>query len=38
MRVVPKPWGREEIFAENERYAGKILHLSRRTQPVAAVP
>jgi mannose-6-phosphate isomerase-like protein (cupin superfamily) len=28
MRTVPKPWGREEIFAENERYAGKILHLS----------
>ena len=28
MRIVPKPWGREEIFAENERYVGKILHLS----------
>ena len=28
MRIVPKPWGREEIFAENERYAGKVLHLS----------
>jgi mannose-6-phosphate isomerase-like protein (cupin superfamily) len=28
MRTVKKPWGREEIFAENERYAGKILHLS----------
>jgi mannose-6-phosphate isomerase len=28
MRIVPKPWGREEIFAENERYAGKLLHLS----------
>ncbi|HEY1252113.1 MAG TPA: cupin domain-containing protein [Thermoanaerobaculia bacterium] len=27
MRIVPKPWGREEIFAENERYAGKILHI-----------
>jgi mannose-6-phosphate isomerase-like protein (cupin superfamily) len=24
---VPKPWGREVIFAETERYAGKILHL-----------
>jgi mannose-6-phosphate isomerase-like protein (cupin superfamily) len=24
---VPKPWGNELIFAENERYAGKILHL-----------
>jgi mannose-6-phosphate isomerase-like protein (cupin superfamily) len=28
MRVVPKPWGREVIFAENERYAGKLLYLS----------
>ncbi len=28
MRIVPKPWGREEIFAENERYAGKLLYLS----------
>src|SRR5262249_18314677 len=27
LRIVPKPWGREEIFAENERYAGKLLHL-----------
>jgi mannose-6-phosphate isomerase-like protein (cupin superfamily) len=27
MRTVPKPWGREVIFAENELYAGKILHL-----------
>jgi mannose-6-phosphate isomerase len=26
-RKVPKPWGHELIFAENERYAGKILHL-----------
>ena len=38
MRIVPKPWGREEIFAENERYAGKLLHLSAGPQPVAAVP
>jgi mannose-6-phosphate isomerase-like protein (cupin superfamily) len=28
MRTVLKPWGREVIFAENELYAGKILHLS----------
>ena len=28
MRTVPKPWGREVIFAETDRYAGKILHLS----------
>jgi mannose-6-phosphate isomerase len=27
VRRVPKPWGYELIFAENERYAGKILHL-----------
>jgi mannose-6-phosphate isomerase-like protein (cupin superfamily) len=27
VRRVPKPWGHELIFAENERYAGKILHL-----------
>jgi mannose-6-phosphate isomerase len=27
VRRVPKPWGYEDIFAENERYAGKILHL-----------
>jgi mannose-6-phosphate isomerase len=28
MRVVPKPWGREVIFAENDRYAGKLLYLN----------
>lgn len=27
MRRVPKPWGHEIIFAETERYAGKILHI-----------
>ena len=27
MRKVPKPWGSELVFAENEKYAGKILHL-----------
>ena len=27
MRCVSKPWGHELVFAENERYAGKILHL-----------
>lgn len=26
-RTVPKPWGKEVIFAENERYAGKFLHI-----------
>jgi mannose-6-phosphate isomerase-like protein (cupin superfamily) len=24
-RVVPKPWGEERIFAEERRYAGKLL-------------
>ena len=28
MRKVPKPWGYELIFAENDRYAGKILHIA----------
>jgi mannose-6-phosphate isomerase-like protein (cupin superfamily) len=28
VRRVPKPWGYELIFAENERYAGKILHIA----------
>jgi len=27
MRRVPKPWGHELVFAENDRYAGKILHI-----------
>jgi len=27
VRRVPKPWGFEVVFAENDRYAGKILHL-----------
>lgn len=27
MRRVEKPWGYEIVFAENERYAGKILHV-----------
>jgi mannose-6-phosphate isomerase len=25
MRIVQKPWGSEEVFAETERYVGKIL-------------
>jgi mannose-6-phosphate isomerase len=28
VRKVPKPWGYELIFAENDRYAGKILHIA----------
>lgn len=27
MRTVSKPWGHELIFAETDRYAGKILQL-----------
>ena len=27
-RIVEKPWGRETIFAETDRYAGKILFVS----------
>ena len=27
MRVVDKPWGREEIWAENHRYVGKFLYI-----------
>ncbi len=26
-RIVTKPWGEEEIFAETERYVGKILFI-----------
>lgn len=27
-RYVPKPWGREEVFAETPRYVGKILSVT----------
>ena len=27
MRRVEKPWGHEEIWAETDRYVGKILHI-----------
>src|SRR4051812_2693578 len=27
MRRVEKPWGHEIIWAENDRYVGKILHI-----------
>lgn len=27
MRVVIKPWGHEEIWAETDRYVGKYLHI-----------
>jgi quercetin dioxygenase-like cupin family protein len=29
MRVVDKPWGHELIWAETDRYVGKILHVKR---------
>ena len=28
-RRVPKPWGYEIIWAETERYVGKLLHIER---------
>jgi mannose-6-phosphate isomerase len=28
VRVVPKPWGHETIWAHTDRYAGKILHVN----------
>jgi mannose-6-phosphate isomerase-like protein (cupin superfamily) len=27
VRVVPKPWGHEVIWATTERYVGKLLHI-----------
>jgi len=29
MRIVQKPWGHEEIWAETDRYAGKLLFISK---------
>ena len=29
VKRVPKPWGYELIFANTDRYAGKILHVNR---------
>ncbi len=31
-RRVPKPWGYELIWAEGERYVGKILHIDQGQQ------
>ena len=28
MRIVNKPWGFEEIWAESHRYVGKFLHIN----------
>jgi len=28
MRIVQKPWGHEEIWAETPRYVGKYLHIN----------
>lgn len=27
VRIVPKPWGHETIWAHTDRYVGKILHI-----------
>jgi mannose-6-phosphate isomerase len=27
VRVVPKPWGHETIWAHTDRYVGKVLHI-----------
>lgn len=29
MRIVKKPWGYEEIWAETDKYLGKILHINK---------
>jgi mannose-6-phosphate isomerase-like protein (cupin superfamily) len=29
MRIVEKPWGYEEIWAETSRYVGKLLHINK---------
>ena len=26
-KIIEKPWGYEEIYAENEKYIGKVLHI-----------
>ncbi len=26
-KIIPKPWGHELVWAETERYVGKILHV-----------
>ncbi|MFQ5665986.1 MAG: cupin domain-containing protein [Candidatus Binatia bacterium] len=31
-RRVDKPWGHERIWAESERYVGKLLHIERGEQ------
>lgn len=28
VKVVPKPWGHEVIWAHTERYVGKVLHIN----------
>ncbi len=32
MRTVPKPWGHELIWAETDRYVGKVLHIKAGEQ------
>jgi mannose-6-phosphate isomerase len=28
VKIVPKPWGKEVIWAHTERYVGKVLHIN----------
>lgn len=28
MRIIKKPWGHEEIWAESDKYVGKILYIA----------
>jgi len=28
MRIIQKPWGHEEIWAETDKYVGKYLHIT----------
>ena len=32
MRLVKKPWGYEEIWAETDRYVGKFLHINENSR------
>ena len=34
---VPKPWGHETIWAQTDRYVGKILHINAGAGAVRAV-
>jgi mannose-6-phosphate isomerase-like protein (cupin superfamily) len=32
VRIVPKPWGSEEIFARTDKYVGKILYINANSK------